>query len=229
MSIGAKIKSSIKILLKKAFPFKVQTNVNNKWIGNNYGGFYIAPDFVTKDSIVYSFGIGEDITFDRELIALTGCQIHGFDPTPKSINWLKSANPPENFMFHEYGIDSKNGDVTFFLPENPEHVSGTAVQTNDVRTNSISVPMKNLETICNELGHNKIDVLKIDIEGSEYSVIPNILSSNIEIKQLLIEFHDRFFEDGFKKNSDTIKMLNDSGYQIFAVSDTLMEVSFIKL
>ena len=39
--------------------------------------------------------------------------------------------------------------------------------------------MRNLETICNELGHSKIDVIKMDIEGSEYDIIPNLLNMNL--------------------------------------------------
>ena len=37
--------------------------------------------------------------------------------------------------------------------------------------------MKSLADIANELGHSHIDVLKMDIEGSEYEVIENILES----------------------------------------------------
>lgn len=229
MEIITQIKNTLKLILKREYPFKVQIKINKKWLGNDYGGFYVAPEFLNKDSIIYSFGIGEDISFDTDLIKLFNCTVHGFDPTPKSINWLKNAKPPLNFIFHEYGIDTDNGLATFFLPKNPNYVSGTVLKTTNSNVESITVPMKNLATICQELGHTHIDVLKMDIEGSEYSVIPNILSSGIKIKQLLIEFHHRFFDDGFKKNTEIINLLNKAGYKIFAVSDSLMEISFISI
>ena len=50
-----------------------------------------------------------------------------------------------------------------------------------------------------------------------------------KIKQLLIEFHDRFVEDGRTKNNAAIKLLKSFGYEIFAVSDSSEEVSFIKV
>jgi FkbM family methyltransferase len=38
-------------------------------------------------------------------------------------------------------------------------------------------------------------VIKMDIEGEEYSILPQILNSNIKIDDIYIEFHERFFED----------------------------------
>jgi FkbM family methyltransferase len=228
MKLFTKIKKTIKLLLKKEYPFKVQTNTQKKWMGNEYGGFYVAPKSLNKNSIIYSIGIGEDISFDLDLITQFGCTIQGFDPTPKSIQWLKKNQPHSNFIFHEYGIDTKDGETTFFLPKNPNLISGALHKTNNAGAETITVPVKKITTICKELGHKHIDLLKMDIEGAEYSVIPDILSSKISIHQILIEFHHRFIDDGFKKNKEIIRMLNGNDYKIFAVSDSLMEISFIK-
>ena len=51
---------------------------------------------------IYSFGIGEDISFDTELIGLYSCIVHGFDPTPRSINWIHFNTTPNKFIFHDY-------------------------------------------------------------------------------------------------------------------------------
>lgn len=223
-----KIKSYIKVILGKEYPFKCEIQLNKKWIGNDYGGFYVASDFLNQESVIYSFGIGEDISFDTKLIGLYSCIVHGFDPTPRSISWINLNTTPNKFIFHDYGIDIVNGEKTFFLPENTNFVSGSIHQTNHLKTKGIKVQMRNLETICNELGHSKIDVLKIDIEGSEYDIIPYLLSMNLPIDQLLIEFHHRFFEDGFSKTKEVLAMLRNNGYKLFGVSDSMQEISFIK-
>ncbi|NLA24944.1 MAG: FkbM family methyltransferase, partial [Bacteroidales bacterium] len=70
-------------------------------------------------------------------------------------------------------------------------------------------------------------VLKMDIEGAEYSVVENILKNKISISQILIEFHDRFFENESLKSKQVIEKLRRSGYEIFAVSDSFEEVSFV--
>ncbi len=76
--------------------------------------------------------------------------------------------------------------------------------------------------------HSTIDILKMDIEGAEYDVIPQILSSAISIQQILVEFHSRFFPDGEERTNRLIKLLQDYGYSLFAISDSLEEASFIK-
>ncbi|HEX7718479.1 MAG TPA: hypothetical protein VF389_01635, partial [Woeseiaceae bacterium] len=46
------------------------------------GGWWFHPDTLHIDSIVYSFGIGEDVEFDLFLIERFGLVVHAFDPTP---------------------------------------------------------------------------------------------------------------------------------------------------
>jgi hypothetical protein len=69
----------------------------------------------------------------------------------------------------------------------------------------------------------------MDIEGSEYDVIENILTmtTDIQVNQILIEFPDRFFENGRNKTLNSIKLLKSHGFEIFAVSSSNEEVSFI--
>lgn len=223
-----KLKKRIKLFIKSEYPFKTQLEVKHEWLGSLYGGFYIDTRHINNNSIVYSFGVGEDISFDTQLIRLTGCTVHGFDPTPKSINWIKGNNElPCRFIFHDFGLDIMDRQSTFYLPKNKDYVSGSIVQNTNLENEGIRVSMKCIKSICKELGHTSIDVLKMDIEGSEYQVIPGLISSGIAIKQLLVEFHHRFFEDGFRKNDEIIAKLNHAGFKIFAVSDTLDEVSFI--
>ena len=57
------------------------------WYGNDYGGFYLNPNIIKDGSTIYSFGIGEDISFDKAVLEAHSVQIFGFDPTPKSIKW----------------------------------------------------------------------------------------------------------------------------------------------
>ena len=222
------IKAFIKVILEIEYPFKCEIQRDKIWLGNHYGGFYVCPHYLDSQSIVYSFGIGKDISFDKQMIDSYNCTVHGFDPTPMSIKWIKSNKLPNNFIFHDYGIDIVNGEKTFFLPVNESFVSGSIHTTNQLKTEGIKVKMKNLETICKELKHSRVDVLKMDIEGSEYDIIPYLLSLNLPINQLLIEFHHRFFEDGFSKTKEMLTILHNNGYKIFAVSDSMQEISFIK-
>jgi FkbM family methyltransferase len=204
-------------------------NCNHVWYGNRYGGFYICPEFLNENSIIYSFGIGEDISFDITIFENHDCHVYGFDPTPKSIKWITNQHLPEKFIFFDFGIGNNTGFVEFFLPKNPEYVSGSYIIHKNVSPeDKIIVKMKSFEDIINELGHKQIDVLKMDIEGAEYDVIENILNSKIPINQILIEFHERLFENGKIKTQKVIEILKNNGYEIFGVSDSFDEISFIR-
>jgi FkbM family methyltransferase len=229
-----KIKSYARsgLAMFKAKPEHLRPSIKMQkhWYGNDYGGFYACPNKIGKSSIVYSFGIGEDISFDRDIISNHGCSVYGFDPTPKSINWIQnnSNSIPSNFTFLNYGISDIDGDFEFFLPKNINHVSGSLItQSNVDEEQMIIVKMKSLATIMRDLNHSKVDLIKMDIEGAEYKVLNNLLESCQYIGQILIEFHDRFFDDGIEKTKIAIELLRESGFEIFAVSDSLEEVSFI--
>lgn len=191
--------------------------------GSAYGGWAVHPQTLNARSIVYSFGVGEDISFDLAMIRQHNCPIFAFDPTPRSIAWVKNQSLPPQFHLLEYGIAAYDGAAQFFPPENPAHISHTMLQKEGA---AISVPVKRLQTIMRELGHTHIDLLKMDIEGAEYAVLEDI--AKLPIKQLLVEFHHRWQGIGFEKTIAAIRLLKTNGFQVFAISPRLEEFSFIK-
>lgn len=197
-------------------------------LGTDYGGWNFNPTLIDKNSIVYSAGIGEDISFDLGIISKFGVTVHGFDPTPKSIRWVKSQNVPPQFVLHEYGIAPKDGELVFHAPENPEHVSLSVVERVNP-TQKIVLPVRELVGIMKELGHDHIDLLKMDIEGSEYEVIEDLLARKIPIRQLLVEYHHRFPGIGNDRTQASIDLLERNGYKLFSIAPSAEEYSFLKI
>jgi FkbM family methyltransferase len=208
--------------------FKNLIKIKKRWYGNEYGGFFAAPLFIDDKSIIYSFGIGEDISFDLEIIKSHNSRVFGFDPTPKSVQWIAKQNLTKNFQFFAYGIAASTGLTDFFLPKNENNVSGSFVNQINVNPDSkIQVQMKTFFDLTKELGHNHINIIKMDIEGAEYMVLENLLNSGIYIDQILIEFHDRFFPNGKEMTIKSLKLLEEKGFLLFGISDSFEELSFI--
>lgn len=217
------------VLIGKELNMRVRIPMNKLRLGSTYGGWNICPNYLSADSIVYSFGIGEDISFDLELIKHFGCNIYAFDPTTKSLDWLKTQSLPKKFNYYGYGIADFDGLAQFFPPDNPEHVSHTILYKESIQNKTIEVEVHKLTTIMDNFGHSFINLLKMDIEGAEYSVLEDLIKSDVKVRQLLIEFHHRFPQVGLQKTKKIIKQLNNYGYELFAISDSKEEYSFIKV
>ena len=187
--------------------------------GNDYGGFLVATDILDKinkkrNLIVYSFGIGEDLSFSKDVLKRWNCDIYAFDPTPKAVQYVKQSNlvKSEGFHFYEWGISDQNGTGKFHLPKEEiyvpknlvgysdvQEVSGSIIQHEGVEGEIIDVELKTLKTIMRCLNHETIDLLKMDIEGAEFAVIDEILNSGIVFKELCVEIHNRLIKKDDKK------------------------------
>jgi len=203
----------------------VQERVPRVFLGKEGARWCICPDDLSADSLVYSFGVGEDVSFDLQLIEQCGARVYAFDPTPQSIAWVHSQVLPDGFVFHPYGVAAFDGICRFLAPENPAHVSHTILARPSL-PGGLDLPVHRLLTIMKMLGHTSIDLLKMDIEGAEYQVINDLIECGIRPRQLLVEFHHRWPEVGIEKTRTAIRDLNCAGYRIFDVSASGEEYSF---
>ncbi|MBI3584682.1 MAG: FkbM family methyltransferase [Nitrospinae bacterium] len=208
--------------------YKIQVKCEKVRFGNDGASWCIHPDSLSDDSVIYSFGIGEDISFDLELIQTFNASVHAFDPTPRSIELIKNREVPEKFVLHEYGIANYDGKANVFPPQNPNHISHTIVDRGVHNRPAIEVQVHRLNTIMAMLGHKKIDLLKMDIEGMEYQVIEDFLTSGVQAEQMCVEFHHRWPEIGVHQTKRVIEKLNLAGFKIIDISPTGEEYTFKK-
>lgn len=224
-NVRASVRRAIRVFQGEDIWQGVQQNCNKIILGNRNAAWCLFPDALTSESIIYCAGVGEDISFDLELVRRFGAQVHAFDPTPRAIQWLQAQSLPPEFIFHPYGLAGFDGTCKFTPPRNPAHVSHTILKR-DIGTAEIDVPVRRVTTIARMLGHSDIDILKMDIEGAEYAVIDDLLSCSLRPKQLLVEFHHRWAEIGVKQTRWAIHNLCAAGYRIFDVSASGEEYSF---
>ncbi len=227
-NIYRKLKRTYREYLGHSPRLKIQHPFEYEYHGNeNYGGWAILKNSLHKDSLVYSVGIGTDISFDFSIIKKYNNQIFAFDPTPSVNEWISKQNTPPQFRFYNIGLSNSNILEKFYLPSNPSFVSHSSRPTSE-NSSYIEVPMKNLSSIMESLNHQKIDVLKMDIEGFEFKVINN-WKTPPNTQQLLVEFHHGMYGFKVEDTINAIKHLNSLGFYIFFISNSGYEYSFIKL
>lgn len=197
------------------------------------GGWCFHPDGLDDGSIVYSLGIGKDVAFDLALIRAYGLHIHAFDPTPSTASWLADHPQPAEFHFHPWAVTAQDGTITLYPRVKSDGRKSTEMYTivaDDASLgDGIEVPAFTLDSIAATLGHERIDLLKMDIEGAEYEVLDTLQESTVKPHQLLVEFHHRFRGIGPQKTVDTIAGLRGMGYRLFAISETGRELSFLQV
>lgn len=189
-------------------------------LGSNYGGWFSPVFDLGSDAIVYSAGIGQDISFDRELIVRCGCTIHGFDPTPAAIGFIAQQADDNllasRFVFSPVGLWDSETELQFFAPKTrgwTGSYSALNLQGTEEKQ-SISAPVKRLSTLMRENGHCRIDLLKMDIEGAEYRVIDEIIEKAIPVRWLCIEFDQPV---PFWTTNRALEKLARAGYQLCKV------------
>jgi FkbM family methyltransferase len=200
-----------------------------EFCGTDYGGWPIVAGSLSHDAVVVDIGLGEDLSFSEALIEKYGCSVYGFDPTPKSIDYVRRRNP-KNFSLFELGISASGGDGVLFLPNDPAHVSGSLYASDHVGREKITVKLIDVARVPETIGTTRIDVLKMDIEGAEFEVIdaPGFGETVANTAQLCVEFHHRWERFGKNKTEDAVRRLGELGFEIAWVSSSNENVLFVR-
>jgi FkbM family methyltransferase len=135
--------------------------------------------------------------------------IYSFEANPQTFAESLKYKPQLNNLFHiNKAVSTKNGISTINCDINCGQ--GSNILENPPRKdilygNSFSYSSSSIETIdlCNFIDQIDADrlILKLDIEGEEFNILPKIIETNVykKINILYIEFHERFFIDKIDK------------------------------
>lgn len=220
-------RSTLRQLIGTDLPHRIQVQCERITLGQSGCDWCVCPNRIHPGDIVYSFGIGHDISFDTALIERFNVPIHAFDPTPRAIAWARTQTLPPKFQLHEWGLAHFDGELEFHPPTNPKHVSYSAVHQKLPWQTPFKGKVYRLRTILRMLGHSRIDILKMDVEGLEYDIIDDILMSDIPIGQFLIEFHHGRTPHSLARTRRTIEKLNSKNFRVFNISQSGQEYSFL--
>ena len=66
-----------------------------------------------------------------------------------------------------------------------------------------------------ELGHEHVDLLRLDLEGREYAVIDALAETPVRPCQLVVGFHHHMPHVSVQQTERALTQLNEMGYRIF--------------
>ncbi|XP_078492315.1 putative methyltransferase-like protein 24 [Ciona intestinalis] len=165
---------------------------------------------------MYSFGVGNDWSFDDE-IAKRGCEVHAFDPSMD-----RTDNSPlgdHGVRFHKIGI------------------SGT-----DIDKDANGWKMRTFSSLLKELGHNGrwMDYLKVDTDapgggGFEDMIMQELLDTGLYscVRQYSMEIHlmgpltQKRWLDRSRNIYNQMTQLNDHGWRLYNKTDNVRAAKII--
>ena len=150
-----------------------------------------------NDSVVFDVG-GYEGGWSEQVYDKFKPSIFIFEPVPEYAKSIKAkfSNKPK-IKTYDYGLSNRDSKLNIYLNDDNSsfHISKTGkVVIADVK----AVTPKLLE----ELGVNKIDLMKVNIEGAEYELLDYMIENGTfdKVDNLQVQFHN-FVPDAIKKRN----------------------------
>ena len=169
--------------------------------------------------------IGANIGNHALFLARHCSAVHCYEPNPRVLRRLErniELNGAENIIVHGFGLGEDNEIATFH-----ENVDGNVGASSFVKPfgdcREVQLPIRNAGEAVAELHLDRLDLVKVDVEGMEETVFRALLGTINRFKPAIaFEFRGQL-ED--VRGFDEIRSLL-SGYQIYEAQFSPAEGSF---
>ncbi len=176
----------MKANLPKSFSFHSALDLIR--IGNNYdGGYLVSKSDIEKSDVLIGMGICDDWSFEEDFIKIKKVEVYAYDASVSKKYFLREFlksiiridKPYIAFNNLKVLLSYRN----FFSQKNIHHIEKF------VGLNSLNNLYCTFSEVISELNSDNI-FLKIDIEGSEYRFLNELIMNQNRMSGLVIEFHD---------------------------------------
>jgi FkbM family methyltransferase len=141
--------------------------------------------------------------------------VHCFEPHPVlQKKWQSHLRRWPQCLLYPVALTSKNGEVDLHIPSDFSKNEGIASLEKIENATSIKVPAKTLDSV---LGGQKIDLIKIDVEGHEMDVFKG---AEVVIKTV----ENIIFEDFQGSKSPVIQFFRERGLTVYRLKKGLTRV-----
>jgi len=154
------------------------------------------PNFPSKnDSVIIDIGANEGFYTLKIKEILPKSKIIAVEPDPIAFKILRKnveSNKLKNIKITNKAVASKTGKIIFETVKGRTTVSATKVYEKyrkKYELKKIMVDSITLDDLCKEFNIEKIDLLKIDVEGSEFDVLKGSKNILLNVEKSVVEYH----------------------------------------
>lgn len=159
-------------------------------MGTPYGGWIIPEDALPHDAICYCVGIGHDVSLESALLeAFDAATVRSFDPVAQFVEYARTElGEDSRFTATQAAIALVDGPILMQKHHQPVSESVSAADLYD-SARYVELPGRSLASLMAEYGDQRIDFLKLDMEGSEYEFLPTLDLAKLGVRALTVQLH----------------------------------------
>ena len=164
------------------------------------------------------FDIGANIGVVTNWFAHRCQHVHAFEPHPDNFDKIKSQQKlrnMNNITLHDIALGKDVSRMQLHVKEfHGHHSLGDVVSSQTV--DNIEVNVRTVDGISEELKIDKINFMKIDVEGFESDVLRGASSflENKKIDYILFELQETILHSINRTSQEVFEIIFDAGYQI---------------
>ena len=163
---------------------------------------------INEGDIVVDLG-GNMGIFNRWAYQQGAEKVISFEPDKRYFELLKKNSDPKSILFNA-AVSDRMGEVQLF---ESSHLGGSNILSEDLNSNKYNVKSYTLDHLFSSNLIQKIDFLKIDVEGSEHLVFQGISDENLrKVKFIAMEYHHRHFNHDENLRNNLISRLANCGF-----------------
>jgi FkbM family methyltransferase len=180
---------------------------------------------ISKGGVFFDIGanIGCHSLIAAEKVGDKG-QIHAFEAISKTYKKLQAnieLNGFKNIHTNQVAVYNESTTLDFYIANDDNLGMSSIYQRKDISTNREQVEAITLDSYIKENNIEKIDFIKIDIEGAELSAIQGMKVTLKHFKpSLLIEISKEIIHETKQDSIEIISLLHQIGYTMYALSET---------
>jgi FkbM family methyltransferase len=215
--------------LRKLRPAKLRRAIRRRWfefrishmsrrpapgledLGSAYGGWIVPTGLIGPSWTCYSVGAGGDVSFDLELAERFDATVRAVEAVPDLVELaIREGAGESRFSAHHAAVAPHDGPLRMQVTHDRQSrsVSPAGLYESD---EYVEVPGRTLESLMGELGDDHIDLLKLDIEGGEYELLPMLDMRGLGISVFATQLHHT---GSVREARSLIAGLKDQGYEL---------------
>tara|TARA_B110000008_G_C16945480_1_gene554233 strand:- start:1256 stop:1948 length:693 start_codon:yes stop_codon:yes gene_type:complete len=196
----------LSIYYKFRFVFRAIYNKESRahllWILKKGDAKFYKDFDLSPGSIFFDVG-GFEGEYTSNILQEYDCKAYIFEPHPVFFQGIKKRFIDNNKVkVFNYGLGGKTENV--FLSDDSH---GSKVSNEKT---ALSITIKDISEVIQELQIKKIDLLKLNIEGSEYELLERLIETKEinKIQKIKIQFHENILNPEFRREEIRNKLKN---------------------